>query len=71
MKSQNQQILEHLQKGASINPLQALDLFGCFRLAARIGELKNNGHNIRSQMVYPATGKKYAFYWMDRLDIKQ
>ena len=34
-------ILEHLKKGLSITPLEALNLCGCFRLAARIHDLRH------------------------------
>jgi len=39
-KSQNDRILGYLQEGNTITPLEALDLFGCFRLSARIHDLK-------------------------------
>ena len=38
-ESQCSAILEHLKKGLSITPLEALSLCGCFRLAARIHDL--------------------------------
>ena len=41
MKTQTQKILKHMRKGW-INPLQALRLYGCFRLAARINEIKEH-----------------------------
>jgi len=34
-----------------ITPIEALNKFGCFRLAARIHELKNMGWTIRSSKV--------------------
>ena len=46
--SQNQDILRHLKAGNSITPLDALNLFGCFRLAARIYDLRLQGHWIQS-----------------------
>ena len=55
-KSQNKQILLYLQSGATINPISALELFGSFRLSARINDLRNDGHNIKTTMVY--NGKK-------------
>jgi hypothetical protein len=58
--SQNQQILNHLQK-ASITPLEALTKYGCLRLAARIKELKDVGHQINRQMIYLGD-KKFAKY---------
>ena len=44
--SQNANILSHLQAGKTISPIEALIDFRCFRLAARINELRNAGHNI-------------------------
>lgn len=38
--SQNTQILKALKKGARITPMDALKRFGCFRLGARIADLK-------------------------------
>ncbi|MCE7856899.1 MAG: hypothetical protein DYG97_10195 [Ignavibacteria bacterium CHB3] len=46
--SQKQAILEYLLSGKSITPLEALDLFKCFRLGARIWDLKKEGHDIKS-----------------------
>ncbi|MBT4643721.1 MAG: hypothetical protein HOC09_33375 [Deltaproteobacteria bacterium] len=59
--SQNDRILIHLLGGYKITPLDALQHFGCFRLAARIDELKKRGHNIISR---PIRGKKYHEYYL-------
>ena len=58
-------ILGHLQCGKAITPLLALRLFGCSRLAARIGELKKEGWDIRSRMVEVESGKRVAEYWLE------
>jgi hypothetical protein len=42
----NDLILQHLEQGRTITAIEALVLFGCFRLAARIKELRDAGHNI-------------------------
>jgi len=39
-KSQKELIRRYLIKHRTITPGQALDLFGCMRLAARVGELR-------------------------------
>ena len=39
-KSQRSKILQHLKSGRTITASQALRLFGCSRLAARIEELR-------------------------------
>ncbi len=44
--TQAAQILAHLQAGNSITPRDAIQLFGCMRLAARIAELREQGHAI-------------------------
>lgn len=44
--SQCDQILGYLKEGHSITPIDALNLFGCFRLAARIADLKKRGNEI-------------------------
>jgi biotin operon repressor len=54
-------ILTHLQNGRSLTPLEALNEFGCFRLAAHIESLRKDGHRIFTHMVNE-NGKKYAKY---------
>ena len=63
MATQNEKIKKYLDAGNTLTPLEALNLFGCFRLATRIFELKKQGLNIDSEMVEDAsTGKRYAKY---------
>ena len=62
--TQNQQILKHLNRGWKITPLQALNKYGCLRLAARIKELKELGHKITKKMV-SRNGKTFAEYRME------
>ena len=65
MKSQEQQILEHLQKGKSLTAMEALAKFGVFRLAARVRDLRASGHPVRTIMeTDKRTGKRWARYWM-------
>lgn len=49
--SQCQRILDHLKDGNSITAIQALDLFGCNRLAARIADLRKYDHEISSTRI--------------------
>ena len=51
MNSQNQLILSHLKSGKPITQDDAKNLFGCSRLAARVLDLKHNGHHISSQLI--------------------
>ena len=43
--SQSKRILEYLKSGGSISPLEALRMFGCGRLGARIYDLKKQGYS--------------------------
>jgi len=61
MKTQKQQILSYLEKGKAITPIQALSKFGCFRLSARISDLRNDGLNIATKYV-TIKGKTFASY---------
>lgn len=63
-KSQSDQILEYLQKGYVLTPLDALKRFGCFRLSARIFDLRKRGHNIQN-ITIQSRGKMYSGYVMD------
>lgn len=49
--SQNDLILSHLRK-APITPLEAMQNYGCLRLAARILDLKRAGHKIVGEKVH-------------------
>ena len=61
--SQCKQVLKHLKKHKSIMPLQALNLYGIYRLASRINELREDGHNIDTKMIYvgPVKFGKYIY----------
>jgi hypothetical protein len=59
--TQNFQILKHLKRHGSINPLTALRLYGSFRLAARIKELRNQGNQIKT-IKEVQNGKSFARY---------
>jgi hypothetical protein len=63
MKSQNKQIKAYLEEGNSITAIQALEKFGCFRLAARIKDLKETGMVIDKAMIANNEGKHHAVYW--------
>ena len=51
MESQNKQIKEYLNHGNKITSLDALEMFGCMRLASRINDLKKQGMGIGSKTV--------------------
>lgn len=64
-KTQNTQVLEHLRRHKTITALEALREYGCFRLAARIKELRDAGHKIQSCMT-TEKGKRFALYYIGR-----
>lgn len=45
-KTQKSVILDHLKRFGSIEPLTALREYGCYRLGARIADLRHDGYNI-------------------------
>lgn len=49
--SQCDKILAYLSRGNTLTPTEALQRFGCFRLAARINDLRSSGHHINSEIV--------------------
>lgn len=59
--TQTELIRAHLQSGREITPLDALSEFGCFRLAARIDELRREGLEIET-VTERRNGKKFARY---------
>lgn len=60
--TQNRMILAELKQGKSITPIDALTKHGCFRLSARIYDLRQAGHNITKRMVETDSGKMVAEY---------
>ena len=50
-------ILKHMQDGNGITPMDALELCGCFRLSARIEDLKKRGYEIITEKVKVDGGK--------------
>ena len=51
MKTQNQQIEAYLKSGKKITPLTALRKFNCFRLSGRIFDLKQQGLDIKTNLL--------------------
>lgn len=60
-KTQTQQIRAALERGRKITPLDALVHFGCFRLAARIEELRSAGLPVVTTKT-SRDGKNFATY---------
>lgn len=63
--TQKQNILQHMRTYGSITPLEALQRYGCFRLGARIADLKADGVKIKTTMI-KENGKRYASYGIEQ-----
>jgi hypothetical protein len=63
-KSQTERILEFMLSGNTITPMEALDKFGCFRLGARIADIKAKGYIVYSDFVTAPNGKKFKRYYL-------
>lgn len=61
--SQDDLILEHLKRGYPITAIEALNLYRCFRLAARINDLRKRGYDIQTENI-EENGKRYARYFI-------
>ena len=59
--TQASNVLEHLQNGKRITPIDALNLYGCFRLSAIIFTLRKDGFPIVTNFK-TANGKTFAEY---------
>lgn len=57
-------VLEYLKSGKTLTPLDALNSFGCFRLSARIYELKDKGWPIQCERKELDNGKRVGHYSM-------
>lgn len=60
-RTQKDMVLDHLLTRGSITPLEALNEYGCFRLADVIYKLKKDGWHIMTDMV-TRNGKTFAEY---------
>lgn len=65
--TQKEQILQHLTEIGPITPIEALEQYGCFRLGARIADLKKEGVAIRTDIV-ARNGKRFAQYSLEGVD---
>lgn len=62
-ESQNEKVKAHLVSGKTITPLEALRLYGCFRLGARIWDLRRkHGLPIVTERIVNEQGNHFAKY---------
>ena len=64
-QSQASRILAYMQQGNRITGIEALELFGCFRLPARIADIRDRGYEIKSETITLRNGKRVKDYWME------
>jgi len=62
--TQCEQILRHLRQEGSITQREAARRYEIYRLAARIYDLRRQGHQIEKEMETSDTGKSYARYYL-------
>ena len=69
--SHKQLLLAHVMTGKRITPLEALDLYQCFSLSQRMGDLRRDGIPIQSQLITLPNGKRISEYWLEPSYIQQ
>ena len=70
MNTQNGMILRDLEEGKTITPLTAIKDYHCMRLAARIWDLRQQGHVINKSIVHSGD-KQWAEYKMAQANDNQ
>ena len=63
--TQCHQILAYLKTGQRLTSLDALNLFGCMRLASRINDLKNLKIPVCRDLIRTKSGKRVAEYYLE------
>lgn len=61
---QDKQVLTHLQNGQSITALEALGVYGIFRLSACIYNIRQAGYEVETVRRSDARGRHYARYYL-------
>lgn len=62
--SQCNMIADWLNAGYSITSLEALERFGCLRLASRVHDLKERGLNIGKKIITLPNNKRVCEYFL-------
>jgi hypothetical protein len=61
-ETQTQAILRYMRSGYEITALEALKLFNCMRLAARIADIKDMGIDITDRWITRDDGVRFKAY---------
>lgn len=64
--SQNNKILQHLQRVGSISWVEANDLYRVRSLTRRIADLRDMGHKIISEWRQDTLGQRYVRYSLSK-----
>ena len=67
--TQMSQVLEHLEAGKSLTPLEALNLYGSLRLGALIHDLRKLGYEIETEMVAVGRNKRVGKYSLKQKEL--
>lgn len=62
--SQTDKILAFMQNGGAITAALAVEMFNCYRLAARIADIRQRGFIVMTQYRKTPSGARYAVYSM-------
>lgn len=65
-RTQCSMIADWLKMGYSITSLEALEKFGCLRLASRVHDLKERGLNIGKKIITLPNKKRVCEYFLVR-----
>ena len=65
--TQCEAVLAHLQRGETLTPLTAFQLYGTLALHSRIAELRERGNIIHCEMVTVPSGKRVGSYSLQRI----
>ena len=69
--SQNRLILRHMQELGPISSYDSFLLYGCTRLSARIFDLKEQGHDIKSRMIVKKNSEGKTVHYFEYFIEKQ
>lgn len=61
---QNAAVLAYMREFGSITAKEAVAALSCYRLSARIYDLKRAGHNVVAERVDSGNGGQFARYWV-------
>lgn len=65
MESQNKLIIADLLTGVRLTSMDALNRYGCARLASRINQIKNMGFDVKKETIVLPNKKHVARYFIE------